>query len=46
MVTYLTGVGERERCLDMLRRTGLRLGEREGDRDFFLSSIFSGLTDL
>lgn len=40
------GEDERDRCLDELRRTGLRLPERDRERDFFFSSSFSGLTDL
>lgn len=46
LVAYLTGVDERDRCFDELRRTGLRLLERDRERDFFFSSTFSGLTDL
>lgn len=46
LVTYLTGEDERDRCLDELRRTGLRLPERDRERDIFFSSSFSGLTDL
>lgn len=46
LCTYLIGLDELDRCLDELRRTGLRLPERDRERDFFLSSTFSGLTDL
>lgn len=42
----LIGLGVRDRCLEELRRTGLRLPERDLERDIFFSSTFSGLTDL